>query len=400
MTGPVTHSALGASSAERWFNCSGSARLCASLPEQPDSVYAREGTRAHALAQHCLENGFKPAAALIGQPVPGLDKDPTPVTDDMADAVQVYIDAITAALKGRPTAKLFVEQKFKLPFLGPDIDGSTPGGTNDACIFDTETRAVDLYDYKHGAGKWVDVRANKQLLYYALGCQAWFRAHGVEITAVRMSIVQPRCEYSEQKVRSVSVSLDELWDYREDAIMAAHKCRQDNAPFTPGAWCRGTWCKGALQLACEAFKDASTKGLITKPKRSGADFMMAAPAPVTLDPTRMGPDELGERLVQAELLADYLACLKEHAEAEATAGRMPTGWRWGTGRGSRQWVATETEVLATLQRQTNAGDFAPRKLVSVAQAEKIIGKARFERSPELQRLWVTEAGKPKLEIAD
>jgi len=56
------HSALGASSAERWMNCSGSVALIHALKSGEGYVehnpnYRRDGVEAHALAAHCLAEG-------------------------------------------------------------------------------------------------------------------------------------------------------------------------------------------------------------------------------------------------------------------------------------------------------------------------------------------------------
>lgn len=337
-------------------------------------------------------------AVFIGQCVPGLDTDNTPVSKDMADAVQIYLDTVYEALKARPRAKLIVEQKFKLPFLAPDLDGSIPGGTNDACIYYPDTQTADLYDYKHGAGKWVDVRGNKQLLYYALGAQTWFSKQGIALKGMRVTIVQPRCTMGDEPVRSVDVSLDELFDFREDALAAACAARSPTAKCNPGPWCKGTWCKGALQLACEAFKTAATQGIIETPKRGAQIFDIPAVdlTPQTIDPTRMDSAELGRRLEQLPLLTAYIACLRDFAESEAQAGRMPQGYKWVLGNGRREWTAPESEVLAKLQRQTNGADFAPRKLVSVAEAEKLLGKTKFKNASDLKGLYGAIEGKPKL----
>src|SRR5690606_33720744 len=84
------HHILSPSSAHRWLNCTASAMAEAALPEA-NSAYADEGSEAHDLAAHCLENALH-----------GVD-----VTDntEMAEAIQVYLDYVRAI----PGARL-VEQ--------------------------------------------------------------------------------------------------------------------------------------------------------------------------------------------------------------------------------------------------------------------------------------------------
>jgi hypothetical protein len=50
------HALLSASSSKRWLSCTPSARLEEQFKDEPGgSVYAEEGTAAHALAEHKLK---------------------------------------------------------------------------------------------------------------------------------------------------------------------------------------------------------------------------------------------------------------------------------------------------------------------------------------------------------
>lgn len=54
------HALLSASSSRRWLNCTPSARLEEQFAEETgNSVYAEEGTAAHALAEHKLKRCLK-----------------------------------------------------------------------------------------------------------------------------------------------------------------------------------------------------------------------------------------------------------------------------------------------------------------------------------------------------
>src|SRR5688572_26035532 len=121
--GSRAHAALGASAAHRWMSCPGSVRLAAGI-EAPASTYAEEGAVAHTLTEICLEDGID-ALALIGRELNGHI-----VHAEMADSVQVYLDAVRAELG--PDDLLLVEQHFSLDRLHP------PGemfGTADAVIY-------------------------------------------------------------------------------------------------------------------------------------------------------------------------------------------------------------------------------------------------------------------------
>ena len=54
------HALLSASSSRRWLSCTPSARLEEQFQDEPGgSVYAEEGTAAHALAEHKLKKALK-----------------------------------------------------------------------------------------------------------------------------------------------------------------------------------------------------------------------------------------------------------------------------------------------------------------------------------------------------
>ncbi len=55
---PRKHAILSASASHRWLNCNPSARLEAEF-EDKESEAAREGTAAHALAEHKLRKALK-----------------------------------------------------------------------------------------------------------------------------------------------------------------------------------------------------------------------------------------------------------------------------------------------------------------------------------------------------
>ena len=110
MTTLCVHAALGASIAHRWMSCPGSVRLAAGI-DVPASAYAEEGAAAHMLAEICLKDGID-ARVLIGRKVNSYAADA-----EMADGVQVYVDAVRAELE--PGDLLLVEQHFSLNRLRP-----------------------------------------------------------------------------------------------------------------------------------------------------------------------------------------------------------------------------------------------------------------------------------------
>ena len=185
------------SSSKRWMNCAGSVRLVAELPKKPSGKFALEGTAAHELASTCLENGDN-ADEWIGEEIE-VEDEVFKVNQNMADAVQVYLDAVRQDLEdnGIDQSALSIEQKFQ-------IDGiACLKGTNDAS-FSSLLGQLFVYDYKHGVGLYVDVKDNPQLMIYAIGAM---QLEGWVNESIKIVIAQPRYrDDSQPKVRSWDLS--------------------------------------------------------------------------------------------------------------------------------------------------------------------------------------------------
>lgn len=342
----TTHSKIGASSSKRWMTCPGSVRLVESVPKSASSVYADEGTAAHALAELCLNAPLAPQPhAFIGETVG--DKG-FKVTKDMADAVKVYVDYIRGL-----NLPVSVECRFDLSSIYPGMFG-----TADAVAFDKKTQVLHVIDYKHGAGVAVEVENNTQLLYYAVGS-----AHEntqYPFVSVRLTVVQPRCPHPDGPVRSWDVDGFDLLLWTADLVEAAKRAEDPNAPLISGEHCR--WCPAA--------------GICPKLR---ADALAAAEK--DFEDVTYTPEELAEALDQVPRVEAWVKAVREFAYAEAERGFCPPGYKLVAKRASRKWT-NEDEVAAVLNKWGFADDdiYAPAKLKSPAQLEKAIGKQELDMS--------------------
>lgn len=117
------HAQLGASSMARWAitegGCPGSVRLSEGLPDT-ETAAAREGSAAHALAEHCLLSGDDPFEWLDADH-PVEEYQDIAIDVDMVDAVTVYVDYVRSICpKIRET---MVERRVSLEKLGPWAEG-------------------------------------------------------------------------------------------------------------------------------------------------------------------------------------------------------------------------------------------------------------------------------------
>ncbi|HJW82415.1 MAG TPA: DUF2800 domain-containing protein [Acidiferrobacterales bacterium] len=346
MTLPA-HSKLGASAMHRWAECPGSIRLSAGLGSS-SSVFAAEGSAAHELAAKCLENGNDADVYGGGWE---YDSHKGDITDEMTDAVQVYLDAVRGDSVDNDGAPIrLVEHKFHLKELHRDLFG-----TADCVQVWPGAKLLRIYDYKHGAGVPVDVESNPQLLYYALGTLLSYKK---PITDVEIIIVQPRCPHTDGPVRRHRIKAVELLEFEADLMDAVRRTELPDAPLKTGEWCR--WCPAAALCP-------ETKRIAQAAAKS--EFSSASP---------YDPAELAATLELLPMLEGWLSSVREFAYGEALHGRTPPGYKLVNKRPTRKWKIDDHTVEMELGRigLAESDIYAPRKVQSPAQIEKVIGKSK------------------------
>ena len=362
-----THSVLGASSAHRWLACPGSVRLSEGIPKI-SSAYADEGTAAHSLAERCLREN-KTAYSYLGANI-AVRNNVFTVTEDMAAAVQIYLDTVLAdySLAG-PQASLCYERKFKLNWLRDGL-----WGTNDAMV-GQPFGLLQVYDYKHGAGVTVDVLDNAQMMYYALG-----GAHAGTYEEVELVIVQPRADHPAGPVRRCRMSIDSLMTWAKEVLLpGAEATDAPDAPVVAGEHCK--FCPA--MAICPAQK----ANAMAVAKTVFADKPVAPPLP-----TAMSFEDLRKVLDVAKMIESWLGACQEYVKMMLENGLVTpekAGYKLVAGRkGNRAWIDEDT-AAATLEIEL--GDAAyTKKLLSPAQAEKLAGKKTIEK------LTTQPPGKPAL----
>lgn len=340
----MKHATLGASSAARWLACPGSPRLAATVPWQPPGPYAEEGTIAHALAEKCLvENWEKTSSFVAG-----------PVSEEMAEAVQTYLDVVRADLAAlSPLTKLVVEKKFSLSSLGrPDMFG-----TNDAMLLEP-FGILRVYDYKHGRGVAVDAVNNPQMMYYAIGAVS----DVVGVEDVELVIVQPRAIHADGPVRRHRLSVSDLMRWGRDVLLPGAKATEpEDAPLSAGKHCR--FCP-ALAVCPEQRKKAVVVA---------ASVFAEKPKPLPT-PSAMSNADIKSVLDNAEGVEAWFEAVRAYARHGLETGRVAAadiGHKLVAGRATRKW-ADEVKAEKWLSGILGDGAYAPKKILSPAQAEKAL----------------------------
>lgn len=362
------HALLSASGADRWFKCPVSPRLSAELPEPPSTEAALEGTKAHEWAEYLLNQGAVDAREFVGMSKatnPEADMPDHEMTLERAVAINIYLDAVWAALADADNTELYVENKFTYPGYDPDL-----GGTGDACVIHVREGILDIFDFKNG---WyvVGVEGNKQLLQYALGAILKFPQY--QIKTVRLNVIQPRDAIN--PVKRWEIGRIELFKYQQELRAAVARTKDPNAKAVPGNHC--TFCPAAYWQKCETRRKAAEDTA-----REGFTVIKDA------TPGTVHPDKLAELAASLDFLEDYTATLRTLIKNELKAGRKVTGKKLVVFQERRAWAIEDAEAMAAkLKSIWPAVDaWKPRDLVSPADLEKQTGKKPFADLDKLHSL--------------
>jgi hypothetical protein len=336
--------------------CPGSIRLSKNLPDK-SSVYAQEGTAAHELAERCLRENAD-ADAYLGDDidVAGTSYE---VTEEMAEAVQLYLDTVRAELMRNdgPNGELLIEHRFDLSDLYPGMFG-----TNDAAVYHEQHGRLVIFDYKHGRGHAVEAFENPQLLYYGYGAASTIYS-GKPLREIELVIVQPRAPHKDGPVRRWVLPAMDLLDWSADLLVAAEATENPTAPLVSGDHCQ--FCKAAA--ICPQLRE---------------DSIAAAKTEFTDKATELSPEQLRGILDKADMIEDWLHAVRAHALTVLEGGGSVPGYKLVEKRAFRKWRGEFPEAdLLRLGFHRQA--LYTEKPLSPAQLEKKLAKPLRDRLAEL-----------------
>lgn len=357
------HLAFGGSSAHRWMRCAGSVGLIATLPPQPENEHMADGTRAHALLELALRERRDTVLDMEGV---SLRSGWPPYTKDGVEAVQTALDYVNGILERSPDHILDVELFVT---LAEDV-----GGSMDVRVYEPTPAILHVIDYKHGRGKYVRENTPQTKFYAACSLLDF---NGGPVERINATIVQPRCA-SGDPVRTAVYSPADLMEFADELESAVAAARAPDAPFTPGED-QCTWCPAAA--ACPALNLHGVAVVSTA--FAGCAAEADDPAPTTLSipsaaAMRRDPARLFETLALLPTLRAWIDAVEAEAEAVGLAGGATPGFKFVPKRATRKWADEVGAREWFLARGVAQDEFEPRKLLSVAQAEKIVKPAGKE----------------------
>lgn len=355
----ANHATLSASSSHRWMNCPPSVRLTEHIADN-GSVYAAEGSEAHALCEYKLRRLLSIDAdnPLDG---PGGLQYYDSTMEDAANGYAAYVMELLEDIR-QTCADPIVMVEQNLDYSRWVKDGY---GTGDAVIVADGT--LHVVDFKYGTGVPVSAEGNSQMRLYALGALDMF-GELYDIDTVVMTIYQPRLA----SISTDTISKTDLLDWAENTLRPlADQAYKGEGDLNAGSWCR--FCK--LRNTCR--------------KRAEANLAMAQ-HDFKLPPT-LSDEEIAVILDKLDDLISWAGDVKEYALNAALHGTRFHGWKLVEGRSNRRY----TDETAVAQIVSGTGhDPYEHKLLGITAMEKLLGKKQF--ATLLSDLVERPQGKPVL----
>jgi hypothetical protein len=325
----MNHSTIvGGSTAKRVIACPASIELVAKMPKLPSSKFADEGTLLHNAISQILDCKATPES-VIGMVYEGIT-----LTQEL------YDDKIAVALSALDEIDPDKQMEFAVE-SSVNFGDLLPGVFGSADLLGRIGKKAIVLDWKFGNGVAVEATENEQGMFYAAAAMrtpetAWVFEDAEEVEII---IVQP------PMVKRWVTTPKRIAEFEFELVAAVNGKR---TKMQTGEHCR--WC--AAKPTCPMVTGAVDRALKT--------------ALVSQD-----ADKVSEYLEQAELLESWIDAVRVLAYDMLENNIKVPGFKLVAKRGTRQWVNDEAPVKLL-------GDKAyESKLISVAQAEKIIGKKNF-----------------------
>lgn len=345
------HALFSPSASERWTLCPGSIALSKIAPPQKESVYAREGTRAH----ECLEFIVKRYHDLDNAVDAAFKKWPSAMVFHAKRTADLLFSDL---LRPSPDAELLVETKVHMRSV------KEVSGTLDYAWVD-HFGTLTVIDYKYGAGVTVhteDERGNPnpQLMIYAAGAAAKF---GYDFERVRIVIVQPRVyDKDEIPIQSTYVSIPKLKEFELKIADAVEAALEPDAVQVPGEHCR--WCPGLT--ICEAN---SKKALV----QANIAFDIEADEGIEAMPVvpLLRNEDLPKLLDACDRLDFWIKAVRERSHQLAEDGVKIPGYKLVAKKAQTTWI--ETAEAAALKRFKLDAFKLEKKFLTPKQFLKSVG---------------------------
>lgn len=360
MPTPTGHAFLSPSSSHRWLVCTPSAMLESSEPSV-HSIYAEEGTEAHALAELKL-------SYMLGQID---DKEYETRFENFRLTSKFYNQEFNEYVNNYCQEVMTI---VKEDYKGLDVsvhleeyvkfDDIVPNGSGTSDVVIVGKNFIHIVDLKFGKGVLVSAIKNPQLRLYALGA---IKMHLRECTCteVRMTIIQPRLG----EISTDFISINDLNDWAMNVVKPqAALAIAGKGELVPGDHCK--FCK--LKGKCKALADRQLA--IAQSEFENAVIENHMP-----EPQMMSPEVMSRILDVAPKFIDWFKDVQNYASKISIAdGVQIPGYKIVEGRSIR--VITDPASVIEKLRTSGFKEeeyLKPTELLGLTALEKNIGKKLF-----------------------
>lgn len=379
---PGAHAKYSPSHAAIWGTCTASVEAEAGFPDT-GSLYAAEGTLAHAIAELKLNRQFAPMTAReYREQLAALKSDPL-YQPEMDGYTDTYVDEVMKICHAFPEKPYtVVEKRLDMGHIVPDCFGTA----DCVVIYGSE---LHIFDLKYGKGVQVSAENNPQLRLYALGAVNEY-AVLCGIKTICTHIVQPRLD----NIQAEEIGIAALTAWGNALGQRVRDSLITGGEFVAGDHCR--FCKA--RAVCRE----RAKSLLTledpKARTDGGDHCTAAGCAINaVGADKFAPltdEEIGDILRRSEELDNWVKALEDYVRDKLLHGGKIPGWKLVEGRSVRTITDTD-KAFAELTAAGFDGDLLyERKPLGLTALEKLCGKKKLT---ELIGTYIAKpAGKPTL----
>ena len=356
MANERNHAVLSASAAHRWLNCTPSAQLELSEEQEECSVYAAEGTAAHALAELKLSYKFgKITLSKYQEEYEAFKTNPefaAYYNAEFEEYVDDFVNFVDEQTNGLDDYHIFFEVRVNFSNVVPQ-----GFGTSDVLIVTNDY--IHVIDLKFGAGVPVSAIDNPQLRLYGMGALNMFP----NTTSVKTTIYQPRLASTDTEVLTKEELLHWAFDYVKPRAELAIKGEGVLNATEDG--CR--FCK--LRGKCKTRADKQL--MVAQQEFSIVDQKEFVMQNIT-------PEQLGNILEIAPLFIDWFKDVQAYALGQLMQGVKIPGYKLVEGRSTR--IITDEQKVKEILMNIGFEEkdlMKPQEMLGISRLEALVGKKLF-----------------------
>jgi len=336
----MSHSkVVGSSTAKILMNCQGWLKLKNTVPPQLENEYMARGTLLHSAIEATLNGISRETVAKMSYKHMSMNEDLLDVLDDTVR----LLDEID------PDKMMEYSTETQVSF-----GDAAPGvfGTADL-IAKLNGRAI-MADFKFGQGVPVDAEENDQLFFATAAAMRtpatqWAFQDADEVEFI---IIQPPF------IKRWTTTIDRVMLWEQTFLKALAIAQGDNAPLKKGEHCR--FC--SAKPICPIMTGAVDRAL--KVQIDGLPI-----------------EHINNYLKNADLLEQWITDLRALAFQAMENGAKLPDWKLVAKRGMRKW--TDPALAARSLESLGIDPYAPKEVLSPAQAEKALKKVKQELPADL-----------------